>query len=346
MTRIEEEYRFLKENNRLTYANNPKSLFRKYSKLVTAFASYKLGRDYLGIKEKDPISLLLPNGYHKVIDHQTRQMVISTRAIYAPKLYPALQVIDSIRTNLDEAKELMFWYLGLRHQPIWATNKLYDTFVVTPDAHPESTTVDGFAGRQGIDEAWATIRAGAGTTFDDTSDLLMSWSQSTASTNQYGFLRRTFILFDTSTFPATGTMTPNANTVIMGLQGDYGTSYNQSLVTVTPNSNTVLRNEDFGQTQSVKQATDVVNPGTFTLNATGEGNLAIPDELGAGITKFGIRMTKDIANDPPTWGAVENYGAYFYSAENATPGNRPTLTITYTLPSGTKPTRTLLGVGQ
>lgn len=331
----------------LCYLNNPQSLFRKYNRLVTSFSSHQLGRDFLGIQDKN-IALLLPNGYHRVIDSGKKttqlQMVISTRPLYAQKLFLALHAIDLASqwiTDFQTARRFLFAQLGLIRDTRFP-RILFDTFVVTPNAHPEPTSVDGFAGRQGIDEAWSTIRSGAGNTFDDTSDLLMSWTQSTASTNQYGFLRRTFILFDTSSFPADGIITPGANTVVMGLQGNYGTSYNQSLVTVTPASNTALQNSDFGQTGTTKQATDVINPGTFTLNSTGEGNIAK-----TGITKFGIKLTFDCDNSAPTWSSVKDYGAYFYSAENGTAGNRPTLTITYTLPGTSRilGNGMLLGVG-
>ena len=49
----------------LCYANNTRSLFRKYKHLVTEFANNQLGRDYLSIPNfRQRISLLTPQGYH------------------------------------------------------------------------------------------------------------------------------------------------------------------------------------------------------------------------------------------------------------------------------------------
>lgn len=321
----------------LCYRNNPKSLFRNYAKLVTWFANTQLGRDYLKHNNffipSEKLGLLLPNGYIRK-DTNHGQMVVTTRPVYAPRLYPALQAIEGIQTTAQETKELLLWYLGLRHQPLWATNKLYSTLVTYPDANPESTSVDGYVQRSngGVYETWDVLRAGAGTGKDDSGNITYSWTQaSNGDPDKYLTIVRTIILFDTSAFPANGTLTVGANTVTVTQQTTY-TTEDHSLVLSTPAANTSLANADYGQTGTTKQATDVSNPGTFTLNTTGEGNLAIPDELGAGITKFAIKMTKDCDNSAPTWETVKDYGCIFYTADVGS--DKPTLTLTYTIPAG------------
>ncbi len=320
----------------LSYKNNQKSLFRKYAKLVTWFANTQLGRDYLKHNNfsipSEKLGLLLPNGYIRQEGNQA-QMVVTTRAVYAPRLYPALQMIDGLQTTLQETRELLLWYLGLRFQPAWATNRLLSTLVVYPDGNPESTSVDGYVTRSngGAYETWAVLRAGAGTGHVDTDVIIYVASQSSNGVaDTYLQLGRGIILFDTSAFPSNGTLTVGANTVAMTQQTTY-TTENHSLVLSTPASNTVLANSDYGQTGTTKQATDVSNPGTFTLNTTGEGNLAIPGGLGAGITKFAIKMTRDNDNSAPTWETVKDYGCIYHSSDAGS--NRPTLTLTYTLPA-------------
>ena len=94
----------------LSYANNSKSLFRKYANLVTWFSKTQLGCDYLSdhsfslpYNPKD-ISLLLPNGF---IEEQGKdyQMTVTTRACYASKLYPALQTIDLVSQWISDFDE-------------------------------------------------------------------------------------------------------------------------------------------------------------------------------------------------------------------------------------------------
>ena len=163
----------------LSYATNPQSLFRKYAKLVTWFSNQQLGRDFLKHNNlfipNEKLGLLLPNGYIRLgtigKDKREAQLVVTTRACYAPRLYPALQAIDLVSrwiTSFDEAKELLAWYLGLRGQPLWATRGImFAVSTFNPDANEESTSVDGqvYAGSAG--QTWTNLRNRSGDGFED-----------------------------------------------------------------------------------------------------------------------------------------------------------------------------------
>ena len=149
----------------LCYRNNPNSLFRKYARLVSWFARTGIGRDYLGVPRD--ISLMLPNGYHQTDDGRNVRATFYSRAVFAPKLYPALARLDTVQQwlkDFKEAKQLLAWELGLtRNMPALAKAVMLAQATFNPNADPESTSVDGIAGRKpAAAEVWATIRAGAG----------------------------------------------------------------------------------------------------------------------------------------------------------------------------------------
>lgn len=323
----------------LSYRNNEKSLFRKYAPLVTAFANHQLGRDFLGVKEDKKIGLFLPNGYHRIVaegkTYVEAQLVVTTRASYAPKLLPALRTIDLLSSffhDFDEAQRFLFGQLGLisgreflpllRQMPHLATHTSY------PDANPETTTVDGYAARTPVDEAWATIRAGAGNSSSDSANDLYVLAEATnGHTNFWRQLFRGFALFDTSSIPDDATLTPGASTINPTVNATFS-SDNMRLVTTTPASNTALVNADYAQQGTVAQCTDWNGAGgARALNTTGDSNISL-----TGITKFGFRLAGDADNSAPTWVTATLYGRDYDTNEaSATPVE---LIVTYTVPGG------------
>lgn len=315
----------------LSYINNPKSLFRKYARLVTWFGNTQIGRDYLQHNSlsipQEKLGLLLPNGYIRT-DGTNHQMVVTTTAVYAPKLYPALQAIDFLNTNLLESRELMLWFLGLRHQPVWATNRLLSTLTVNPDANPETTTVDGYTTEGNAN--WATARGASSGSFatDDSGNTLLNEAYFFAGTTYY--ISRLFTLFDTSalTAPAvisaaTYSLYKNATAV-----GNANSTY-VALITTTPASNTAIVSGDYDQVGTTKQANDLNYASISTsayfdmaLNATGISNVSK-----TGVTKFGCRDGRDFDNSAPTGTNSIEIGSSDVGS------NKPKLVITYSLPS-------------
>jgi hypothetical protein len=337
----------------LCYTNNPNSLFRKYAKLVTWFANTNLGRDYLKHDNfyipNEKIGLLLPNGYIKAgtvaKDKIEAQLVVTTRATFAPKIYPALQTIDLVShwiRDFDEAKELLAWYLGLRRQPLWASQALYVRFAETtfnPNAHPESTSVDGQVYRAGGNESYATCRSSAGTYSDDSSATFGGTAiRHFRQASNYD-MSRFITLFDTSALTAAAVISAaTASHYGNGKNIDSGKDFNINLLVAVPASNTALVASDYNianwtmtlqsDTQTSTSVWNTAAYNDFPLNSTGLGNISK-----TGITKFGWSTANDRTNTDPSLSAGQDERIDIVAAEGS---NKPKLVVTYTIPSSIK----------
>lgn len=340
----------------LCYRNNPKSLFRKYALFVTSLTRHQLFRDYIskeGFYIPKETVLLLPNGFSEYLGQEKKrhyfQTTVSTRPIFAPKLYPALYYLDAaapfLRT-LEEAERFFLGQLGLlkprehwsRYQEILKWFPHYATVTtVYPDPSVEVATVDGYARRSGIDESLATIRAGAGTASGDADTNIDQRIEGSVTSNQFRLLDRMFYLFDASSIPDTddisaGTLSPfGATSKATGLGSpDY------HIAGSTPASNTAIVNADYSQVQttsfgSIANASwNTAAYNDITLNADGRANISK-----TGISKFSGQFNWDINNDfTGAWvsEAVSNFGIYL--ADQAETTNDPKLTVTHAAPGG------------
>lgn len=208
------------------------------------------------------------------------------------------------------------------------------TDVFYPDADTESTSVDGYVSRSGVDQTFANIVAGAGTAKGD-ADALASMPRvyASATTNQFQRIDRTIYLFDTSSIPS-------ANTVSSATLSIYGTNRTNGLgksswvaVTSTPASNTALANADYGNLGS----TSLGSVAYDSWSTSGYNDIALGDVsvvTKAGITKLGGRLEWDRAG---TFGGAWASGAFTYQggylADNAGTTNDPKLTVVHTAPA-------------
>jgi len=336
----------------LCYSNNQKSLFRKYAHLVTWFSNTRDGRAYLGdnfkdefgLKFNDHIGLFLPNGFIKHNGGKKAQLVVTTRAIYAPKLYEILRKIDyfSNIATFDELQKLLLYETDLvkpysKLAPRYDIKKImqrvmWESVVINPDANPETTSVDGNVARSGVDETFATIRSGAGNGSSDTSGSGGGVPRITATVtnNQYSLLTRGIFLFDTSALSPDDELASGIFSLYLdGAAQQLGQSLNIS--SSNPASNTALVNNDYavGNFGATKFASDIAITAVtinqysdWTLNASGKSAIAVD-----GITKFGFRVSGDIDNSAPTW---VSSGDDFVTPIFAEFGsNKPKLTINY-----------------
>lgn len=310
-------YDYLKQNNLLCYANNPQSLFRKYEPLISGLLRHETYRDYLndGIQKKARVSKdtvkLLPNGRSNILgiykDQLYQETVTSPHAIYAPKLYPALTYLDKAAPflkTMDNAESFLLGQLGLL-KPLEHWNEYREilqwfphyatTTTARPDASVESTTVDGYAGRGGVNQTFANIRSGAGTDSSDTNANLSMYVQTSGTTDQFEFMYRNLVTIDfTGVDDAeekdsiTITVTGNGKTNNIG-------SPDLHFVTSTPASNTAVVNGDYGQTgtTSLGSLSYASFPATGAtadtlLNATGLAAISL-----TAVSKFGARTSWD-----------------------------------------------------
>ena len=310
----------------LSYANNPKSLFRKYAKLVT----------WYGRQSNSDIALYLPNG-HIERNGGSYRMVVSTAAVNAPRLLPILQTIDALNYRLEsfrEACDVLAWYLEGGRMPSILNRMHLSQLVKNPDANPETTTVDGRVGRQVSNESWTTKHDSAGESAADTTSSLDAPQliASTSAGSPWSELWRMVTLFDTSALTSAAVLAATSK-VSLYITSTVVTLGSQSYrwVTCTPASNTALVAADYNLANwgATAQGTDATLAGITgnayndtTLNSTGLASVSL-----TGITKFGMRLVSDAANAEPTWssGAI----ARITGTQADAGSNKPKLTIDY-----------------
>jgi hypothetical protein len=235
------------------------------------------------------------------------------------------------------------WVLADRFIPQWSYG--FTTLTAYPDADPETTTVDGIVRRSGVDEPFATIIVGAGTSFDDTTTPTVAASlSSSASGNQYATLNRGIFLFDTSSIGSS----PTISAVTLSLFGSskanpFGGTPSLDIVSSNPASNTGLANADFSTFGSTSfgnvtyasfDGTDTIYT-SITLNASGISNIAK-----TGISKFGSRIDWDRSGTfGGSWVVTSTLRFNIHYADEAGTTQDPKLVVTYS--SSTAWTKTL-----
>lgn len=223
------------------------------------------------------------------------------------------------------------------------------TFTGSPDAHVETSTVDGHVERDPASEDFATILAGAGDGNVDQTDPLQTILRASTTTDEYTLIKRIIILVDTASIPDTDTIDSGTlDTWGVTTADQFMEAGSISLVASTPASNTDLADADYGQLGTTKFAADIlisnlntgVTKNTQTLNATG---LAAVDATG--ITKLGIRLRHENDDEEPTWESDKRQRYDPHSAEG-TAGEIPLLTIIHSSAGTTRRYRLpLMGVG-
>ena len=197
----------------------------------------------------------------------------------------------------------------------------------------DASVIDGWIQQNGGVNTWAALREGAGSSHSVTDGGGNGlWLGASTTTNRWSYLRRFPILFNTTTIPASAIIT-SATISIYGSGYSNNFSLSVDCVTSNPASNTDLANGDFTSFGTTLLATSIAlsawnnsNWNVFTLNATGIANITK-----AGISKFGLRLSADTTNTEPAWSSGVNGYADFLFRGSAHP---PTLTVTYSLPSG------------
>jgi len=226
-----------------------------------------------------------------------------------------------------------------------------DVATFYPDANPETSSVDGWARRGGVNETWATIRAGAGNIAYDL-ELYSSLVgfKSSATANQWEMLDRGIYLFDTSALPDNSIISAATLSFYGDVSGDaQSRGVDASIYSSNPASNTAIVAADYTSLGTVQLSNTVLTLGTFSLvgyndfplNAAGIAAVSLTS-----VSKFGSRSkTHDVGGLAPTWGAASIWSFLNpYSAEKGT-GYKPKLVVTYTVPVTHEGSATLSGVG-
>lgn len=208
-----------------------------------------------------------------------------------------------------------------------------------PDANPESSSVDGEASRASTGQSWANIRAGAGTTNDDSLTTLGPYAiyAFSMSANYWAFLQRALLVFNTGGLPE-GAVITGASLTLRCTAKANGNSWSNTdagvaLVDSSPNSGTAIAAADYGHTGDIRYSDDITYNGftagvdaTYTLN---EDGLAAINATEGGWTCLGLRFVADLDNTNPAHRLSASTYVTFSSADAGR--NKPKLTITYTL---------------
>lgn len=277
------------------------------------------------------IVALYPHAY--TVDHGngTRSTDFRTHAKYAKRLYCAFRPVWWMAHAFD-----MLIANPLR--PAW--NLGCDTLTTYPDAGSGAGTfaVDGFVYRAGVEETWATIRAGAGTGAADTSTPERAFSiRSFSSSGNWFEIVRSIFLFDTSSLNTGDTITAAVLSLYGSSKADpLSITPNADIYTSTPAADTALVAGDFTQIATTSQTGSPITYASlvtsaynaFTFNATGRGNVSKTAN-----SKFGCRNANyDVSGTVPTWSAsvTSEFRVAFADAAGLT--QDPKLVVTFTPP--------------
>lgn len=205
-----------------------------------------------------------------------------------------------------------------------------------PDAHPETTSVDGIALQfygEGAGQSWATLIGAAGNLASDDG---INMGAVISSDKNPAWLRndRDIVLFDTSSIPDGDTI----DSAVFSLYGTVKTDPLSILPDINiyssnPASNTALISGDYTSLGSTNLSIAIgFNAFTlsayndFILNATG---LALIDK--AGITKLGIRNENyDVDAVAPSWSNLLLTLLLGGTADRAGTDNDPKLVVVHT----------------
>jgi hypothetical protein len=322
-------------------------LFDKYQKYLLAFANTSYGRGFLEldkwakIKNNYKIIKVAPDGIHWFTGEYTKrgeaicQAVFFSKSQYLKKFDLALTGLDICSKTINKIvnPELVIpHYAGLTTVN-WLPLCMFTSKEFNPDAHVESTTVDGLTGRiEPVNESFEDIVSNTGNYVSD-SDVTDGglYLMCSATTNQFGRLWRDIALYDTSTIPAGATITSAVLSLYFDNSGTFTTLGTPDLhcCSSSPASNISLVNADYSQLGStsfgsIANASVAIGYNDITVNASGLANVTK-----AGISKFGWRISWDILNSfGGSWGDNRSGGwRYFYMADNGS--NKPKLVVTY-----------------
>lgn len=191
------------------------------------------------------------------------------------------------------------------------------TFQFSPDADPESTSVDGYTGVAGQDTDIATLSAVAGVVAADVGQNIGASLAASTTTDQFATIVRGFILFDTSSLSGATVSSATLKLNVESKSTDLG-DVDVHVVSANPASNTALAASDHstvGSTSFGSVNTSVLTAGQtveITLNASGIAAINT-----SGVTKFALRNAWDLNGVfDGTWVSGASTSPVFYDADN------------------------------
>lgn len=310
--------------------------FRVNQKMLLRMANTDFGRDLLCINKS----------YPRVIEISKRHVkcYVGTwggRHHFQYDFRVGAKWGNVIRYRWDQFQSYSRYFLSDDNQYSPAVRQARSMVATTTTAYPnpnvETTSVDGVMLRDGVDENWATIRAGAGNLAIDTGTGNACAELEDRTNNNWTSLTRSGYLFDTSGIP-------DAESIDSAIQSLYGYTKSDAasltptvnIYSFSPASNTALVAADFaianfGSTAFCDTAVTYASwSGTgaysnFTYNATGLAAISK-----TGITKTAGMFVFDATNTTPTVdGNSSSNRTYMFCkfADEAGTGSDPVIVV-------------------
>ena len=214
-----------------------------------------------------------------------------------------------------------------------------------PDAHVESTSVDGRAyhfNAAGL--SWTDIVGEVGSGATDSTTVSALEGRMDANTDKWDRLDRNIILFDTSGLPDGATVTGVTLSLYGNFKRDpYSDAPDINIYKSTPFANTALQADDFVDIGTTPVATaityaafDAAGYNVFTLidvdtDDFGYISKTSVTKLGARNANYDVAEELDPGNHAPTWDAGGgSMGYQIFTADQGDTANDPKLVVTYT----------------
>lgn len=297
-----------------------KDWFKQNQSKLLRFANTFIGRKILGIKKKS-INKIDPSSIH-FKENGKQYAEFRTKNIYALRLYKKLKPLWHL---------LHAWDMAVANNLKPQLNAGFDTF--SPDADPESTSVDGEAGRvvssPGV--TFSSLRSGNGNEHDDDDSGgqgMRAIIFPEATTNRYLRLLRAYTVFDTSSINGEAIIEAATLSVYISSKFNEVGTTNLHVAGTTSTATTSLANSDYQKVLrtsfgSVSYASvNTSNYNDIALNSFGLSNISKTS-----LSRFTLQTGFDINNTTPTWGGFPNFGSGFYMEQSESPGEEPTLTV-------------------
>ena len=206
-----------------------------------------------------------------------------------------------------------------------------------------NASLSGEVHRSGVgDEAFATMRGGAGTGHDNTSaqaDIV--FLRDGGNTDTYNFLVRGYFLFPTSgLIPANATIS-SVTLTCTGYAVTNALGGSAEIVSAIPTSDSSLVNGDYALSHfgSTKLATGInftslnaAGTSTFTFNASGI-SLVQTAVTAQDLVRIGMMSNFDVDNSAPAYVSTNSSSGWSIYQVPQADSSIPKLTITYTAPT-------------
>ena len=193
-----------------------------------------------------------------------------------------------------------------------------------PDAHTESTSVDGISYTYNQTSNWDTAHDYSSGNYADDSSATTNIGYWRSNVGSNIGMVRSFFLFDTASLDDGHSITATTLSFYATATGSNSsgggsevTTKTQTIIQTSPSSNTAITTGDYNQCGSVDDPAEAIDSGNrfnanadwttsqynvITFNSTGLGFVAK-----AGVTKLGCRMPFDCTDDNPGGSKYNNY---------------------------------------